>query len=226
MILWLALACSCSRSVSTPTEDSGASGGCEEDVAVFTEYVWTPVLSQQCVGCHVDGGQAAGTALVLDPDDMLASLRAATAVGERLLLKPTGQHESGHGGGTLVTEEGPAHEALALWVRWGQGDCELPGEDDCSDEVLSRRLRRLSHDEYDRTLTDLLDVESNYGQQLAADTTVDGYDNDAEGAPRDGPGRLPRSRVPPDAPKLAPNELKLRGRSSAHGLRLGKRAGH
>lgn len=179
MILWLTLACSCSRSDRTPAADSGASTGCEEDVAVFTEHVWTPVLSQQCVGCHVAGGPAAGTALLLDPDDMLASLRAASAVGERLLLKPTGQHESGHGGGTLVTEAGPAYEALALWVRWGQGECTLPDGDDCSEALLPRRLRRLSHDAYDQTLSDLLEIDSRYGQQLAADPTVDGYDNDA-----------------------------------------------
>ena len=92
MILLLALGCGGGRTGSGPDDGSNSGTpdsptGCGEDTAVFTEYVWEPVLSQQCVGCHVEGGMAGGTSFVLDPDDMLSSLRSASAVSDRLLLK-------------------------------------------------------------------------------------------------------------------------------------------
>lgn len=152
---------------------------CGENVEVFTERVWEPVLGNQCIVCHTSDGQAASTAMVLDPNDMLASLRAATSVADRLLQKPTGQHSGGHGGGTLVEEGGEAYKALSFWADWSTGTCELPS-DNCADESLARRLRRLSHDEYDNTLSDLFNIESTLGQALAADVSVEGFNNDAE----------------------------------------------
>ena len=83
---------------SGPDADDGLAMDCPEDVDVFTAQVWTPGLGQQCVGCPVAGGVAAGTQMVLDPDDMRASLRASAGVAERLVAKPTGQQADGHGG--------------------------------------------------------------------------------------------------------------------------------
>ena len=45
---------------------------------------------------------------------------------------------------------------------------------------LPRRLRRLSHREYAHTMADLFAVELDPRTDLAADTTVNGFDNDAE----------------------------------------------
>lgn len=166
----------------TPDEVSDDTGeietDCPEDVDVFEAHVWEPVLGTYCVTCHVDDGPASGTAMVFDPDDMLHNLRAASGVSDRLLLKPSGMHDGGHGGGTLVLPDSEAWEALQFWIDWTHGDCEVPGEA-CTDEVAPRRLWRLDHTQYQRTVIDLLGVENDYGTALAADENVDGFTNDA-----------------------------------------------
>ncbi|MGB0641268.1 MAG: DUF1587 domain-containing protein, partial [Myxococcota bacterium] len=161
------------------SDDTGeVDPACPEDVEVFEAHVWEPVLGTYCVTCHVEDGPAAGTAMVLDPDDMLHNLRAASGVSDRLLLKPSGLHDGGHGGGTLVLPESEAWDALQFWIDWTHGDCEAPGEA-CTDEVTPRRLWRLDHTQYQRTVIDLLGVENDYGTALAADENVDGFTNDA-----------------------------------------------
>jgi len=66
-------------------------------------------------------------------------------------------------------------------------DTATPTEDtapeatSCDTETpLPRRLRRLSHREYAHTLDDLFGVDIDPRADLAADPTVDGFDNDAE----------------------------------------------
>lgn len=160
--------------------DTGAAAtACPEDVALFEERVWKPVLSTHCYGCHAADGIAGATRMVFDASSMLDNLRATSAVSELLLVKPTGLHASGHGGGTLVWPETDAWAALEFWVDWTNGVCETE-EDDCGDEPLPRRLWRLDHDQYERTVLDLLGVSTDYGDHFAADTTEDGYRNDAD----------------------------------------------
>ena len=62
MIL-LALLIGCNQ----PANDS-VSAACPDDIGVFQAQVWEPVLSKQCVGCHVEGGVASNAALRLDPE--------------------------------------------------------------------------------------------------------------------------------------------------------------
>ncbi len=99
MIWLLALLIACKPQISEPL--------CPEDEETFRTQVWEPVLGVQCVNCHVEGGVAGGTEFILDPDDMLASLRAFSQVSDRVLLKPTGLHEYGHGGGELFGLDSP-----------------------------------------------------------------------------------------------------------------------
>jgi hypothetical protein len=165
---------------SDPDADDGLDMDCPEDVDVFTEQVWTPVLGQQCVGCHVAGGVAAGTQMVLDPDDMLASLRASAGVADRLVAKPTGQHADGHGGGVLLQVDDEQAQALSFWVGWVGGDCAVPEATACEDAPGPRRIWRLTHSEYDRTILDLVGVDLAAGSSFASDVAVDGYRNDAE----------------------------------------------
>ena len=147
-------------------DDTGAETLCPEDVDLFEERVWDPVLSTYCVGCHVSDGPAAGTRMVFKPDDMLHNLRAASDVVDLLLLKPTGLHEAGHAGGALVLPETEAWEALEFWVDWTNGICE-EGEEGCEDGPLPRRLRRLDHSEYQRTIEDLLGIATDHAETLA-----------------------------------------------------------
>ncbi|MEC8194054.1 MAG: DUF1592 domain-containing protein [Myxococcota bacterium] len=162
--------------------DTGADtgeAGCPEDVDLFEARVWEPVLSTHCYGCHAADGIAQGTRMVFDEDDMLQNLRAASAVSDLLLVKPTGLDAVGHGGGTLVWPETDAWDALSFWVDWTKGICDATVEA-CTDEPIPRRLWRLDHDQYERTVMDLLGVSTDYGEHLAPDTAVDGYRNDAE----------------------------------------------
>jgi hypothetical protein len=161
------------------SDTAGPDAGCPEDIDVFEERVWDPVLSVYCQGCHSATGPASTTRMVFDESDMLHNLRAASRVADVLLLKPTGMHEDGHGGGELVLPESEAWEALSFWVNWTRGMCE-DLDDGCEDEPLPRRLWRLDHEQYERTVRDLLGVSADYGQSFAADVQVDGFANDVD----------------------------------------------
>lgn len=152
---------------------------CGEDVAVFEAHVWEPVMSRQCAVCHVAGGVAGQSAMILEPEDPYKSMMATIPVMDRLLDKPSGTHPDGHGGGDIVAPGTPEYEALAFWEGWAAGVCDLPEEvEQC--EPLGRRARRLSHSEYARTIADLVGVEIDISDSLAADVSVEGFSNDAE----------------------------------------------
>jgi len=160
-------------------DDTGSDALCPEDVDLFEERVWGPVLGTYCVGCHVSDGPAAGTRMVFKPDDMLHNLREASEVSDLLLVKPTGLHEAGHAGGALVLPDTDAWASLAFWVDWTNGICEEDAEA-CEDGPLPRRLRRLDHSEYQRTIEDLLGITTDHEETLAPDVAVDGFPNDVD----------------------------------------------
>ena len=129
-----------------PGDTGASSGDCPEDVALFEERVWQPVLSTHCYGCHAADGIASGTRMVLDEADMLGNLRAASAVSDLLLVKPTGLDAVGHGGGTLVEPESDAWEALSFWVDWTNGVCDAT-VDACTDEPSCLACNDVFYDE-------------------------------------------------------------------------------
>ncbi|MEQ1501015.1 MAG: DUF1588 domain-containing protein [Myxococcota bacterium] len=149
---------------------------CPPDVAVFTAEVWDPVLSRDCVVCHGPGGAGAGSAFRLDPDDLEASMAGTFAVADRLLDKPTAR--VAHGGGAVIAEGSAAYDALAFWVGWIGGTCTVPEPVACDDQEVPRMLRRLTHDEYARTVHDLVGVDVDPAS-FASDPVVDGFRNDA-----------------------------------------------
>lgn len=153
--------------------------GCPEDVEVFEARVWEPVLSVYCQGCHQADGPAAGTRMVFDEDDMLHNLRAASGVADLLLVKPTGLHEDGHGGGELVLPDSEPWEALSFWVDWTRGICDEE-EEGCEDSPLPRRLWRLDHAQYERTVQDLLGISAEYSETFAPDVQIEGFPNDVD----------------------------------------------
>ena len=155
-------------------------GSCPEDLDVFEPVVWDAVMGQTCIGCHSEGAVGSSSAFSLGTD-MLANLRMATAQGENLVLKPTGLHPDGHGGGEVVSLGSVEHDALQFWVDWGQGICADAPTDGCFEDEAPRRLRRLTQGEYARTLEDLLGIQAApIADALAADPEVDGFKNDAE----------------------------------------------
>ncbi|MEM1349784.1 MAG: DUF1592 domain-containing protein, partial [Myxococcota bacterium] len=183
---------------------------CAPHEEFFQEEVFAQVMENWCVGCHSAEGVAAGTRLVMEAERPLAvdaepiqrtpeeraALRkrnydAAALVASdlsqgvsMLLLKPTNQIE--HIGGAMIRQDTDNYRTLATFVARVNGEateCAQPTTYLCDQENPwpgYRRLRRLSHEEYDRTLTDLLGREVRAGENFAADVEVRGYLNNAD----------------------------------------------
>lgn len=178
-MIWLLLACKGGLGSDGPETVSTLEMACPPDEALFETQVWDAVLGPQCSGCHQADGLAGGSAMVLDPGDMQASMLAAAGVADRLVEKPSGTHSAGHGGGTLVVEGSAGQAALQFWADYALGDCEADNQA-CEDHSADRRLRRLTHSEYDATVSDLVGFQLDYAASFAADEVVDGFDNDAQ----------------------------------------------
>jgi uncharacterized protein DUF1592/uncharacterized protein DUF1588/uncharacterized protein DUF1595/uncharacterized protein DUF1587/cellulose binding protein with CBM2 domain/uncharacterized protein DUF1585 len=180
--------------LSACTTDSG----CPDDMEFFRTRVWEPVMSVQCVACHKSDGMAAGTRLVLLPPGAPGAVEAnfMTVRGlareqvngqALLLLKPSGMHPEGHGGGTVVEQGSTRYDNFQRFadrINGVAGACEAsalvacePGE---ADPSARRRLRMLTRFEFDNTLRDLLYLNSQWGQSLPAEEVVHGFDNNAD----------------------------------------------
>lgn len=189
-----------------PTEPDGSpvgepdTGGCPDDAAFFRAQLWEPVMSSQCITCHSTGGSASGTRLVLVPSSEAGAaeknfntVRAVARLkydgASLLLLKPSGKHPLGHGGGTLVTPDSARYGDFRRFterVLGVPGSCETPPPQplcapDELDPTAQRQLRMLTRFEYDKTLTDLLylDTPSTWGKALPAEEVANGFDNAA-----------------------------------------------
>lgn len=166
--------------------------GCPDDLEFFQANVYEPILGKKCVLCHSQGGLAQGTRMVLQQGSDEASLQANFETMKQvaaldgggaplLLLKPSGQHEAGHTGGTLFERGSPQYQAMETFVdrvTKGKGcdvavaNCEAPTPG-------PRMLRRLSREEYDATVSDLFNIASTWGATFSPDTVVNGFDNNA-----------------------------------------------
>ncbi len=181
---------------------SDTDGDCPGDLAFFDQEIWTPLASMTCISCHSPEGAAKGTSLVLQSADeegylqynfdQFAGVALTDVDGESLLLlKPTGQHEGGHGGGMVVTPGTSQHEALVEFVARVRGEFEC-GDDTGGDTGVPsceqtgggpRMIRRLSHVEYNHSLIDLLGLSGDLaavGLNFAPDNVVHGYTNNSD----------------------------------------------
>ncbi|MEO1268986.1 MAG: DUF1592 domain-containing protein, partial [Myxococcota bacterium] len=182
---------------------TGSDDPCPSDEQYFEERVWEPILSTRCVVCHTEGGVAGDTRMVLVPEDtsgwIAANLAALRAVSEvefdgmpLLLVKPTGLHPDGHGGGPLVQNGGSQYDTLAVMAGRLRGELDAcndsingdppPGSDTTTCGQVPpgpRMLRRLSHRAYENTIQDLLGVQVEATQELTPDNVVHGFDNNA-----------------------------------------------
>ncbi len=158
---------------------------CPADADAFERLVWQPVLASPCATCHVPDGQAAATRLVFTGDlahdaEVAAVVAREDAAGTSLLLaKPLGLVS--HGGGTLIAEGSTQAEALRFWVEWSRGErtCDAPDAIACTAEGPgARQVRRLTPEELDNTIADLLDVDADT-ESLAADDVVGPFANNA-----------------------------------------------
>jgi hypothetical protein len=208
-LLWALALAGCGQSLGGGARvgDAGAGAGdatpdvtdeappCADELSWFTRELYRPVLATRCIGCHTADGIAHATRMVLvpegDPDweakDFAAVRRVVRAelAGEPLLLlKPSLRHPDGHTGGRLVPEGSPEYATLQAFVaRVRSPACEpdTTGPAACADARPGRPiLRRLTPDEYDRSIHDLFGLDAAYGPSFAADPVVEGFRNRAE----------------------------------------------
>ncbi|MEC7985006.1 MAG: DUF1588 domain-containing protein, partial [Myxococcota bacterium] len=199
-LLLFTLACSHDTKPTTDPQETDTNtvdpGECPDDNTFFNSAI-EPLIESRCVGCHVEGGVAAETRLLLkqgDSDhnyDVLTEVaQIQEAAGYLLWLKPTGQHDTGHVGGTVLALDSEEADAMAQFIGRvndliddcdAEIDLETASSLDCaSTDAGKRLLRRLSHVEYDNTITDIFGIESEWGSSLAPDNVQHGYNNSAE----------------------------------------------
>jgi len=199
LLLSLSLAACTEEPIADPSKTGEAvpAGGCADDLEFFRTRVWAPTLAVQCIACHNTEGAASGTRLVLKPSDAPGALEANFATVKALaaeelegmpllLLKPSGQHPGGHGGGTVVMQGSARYEDLKRFVDRAN---RVPGSCDATVEACGqgpeaaeqRRLRLLTRFEYDNTVRDLLYLNTaSWGTEFPAEEVVHGFDNNAE----------------------------------------------
>lgn len=159
MILWW-LACA-GEAPDTPPVVEHPDDDCVTDAEFYEAEAW-PLLQQNCYGCHNPDGLAASSANVLtgDATDDQAML---AALGESLLLKPTGQ--TSHGGGVILDPLGADYAVLhELAARLAEpGGCERPGEPPITCDGRVRPgpspFRRLTNQQYANSVKDLFGVD-------------------------------------------------------------------
>jgi hypothetical protein len=177
--------------------DSDGNGTCPSDADFFEQQIWTPILSKTCITCHSATGLAKDTRMVLLPGDAegaqdhnLAEAREVALIDvdgtSLLLLKPTNKAADMHKGGELVAAGSPEEQALTEFVQRSLGTftCEDPeGEAAAACDKGGagvRRVRRLSHAEYNRSLAAILGAPTELGLKFAPDTVVHGFSNNAD----------------------------------------------
>ncbi len=186
-----------SEDAGSGTDSDSAGGTCPSDSEYFEAEVWRPILSKTCVSCHIESGLAKDTRMVFLPADAegaaehnLAEAREVAVLEQGgtslLLLKPTNKHPDMHKGGEVIKEGSAEYDALAQFAARSLGTftCEDPmGEDAAACDKGGagvRRLRRLSHVEYNRTLAAILGAPTELGLAFAPDTVVQGFSNNAD----------------------------------------------
>jgi hypothetical protein len=118
-----------SRGEPTPKPDAGATapdgggdGGGEGGATLSFATAVYPLLMSGCGRCHVAGGEAGGTQLLLT-GTAAADLATVTALvdtsapsSSRLLAKMSG---NGHQGGTVYAVGSPEYQTILQWIQQG-----------------------------------------------------------------------------------------------------------
>ncbi|HSP77110.1 MAG TPA: DUF1592 domain-containing protein, partial [Myxococcaceae bacterium] len=190
----LGVLCAALLSACTPAPQLG----CPDDLEFFRTRLWEPTMSVQCIACHNSEGLAAGTRLVLQPPEAPGALEAnfwavrglARVQHEGtslLLLKPSGLHPDGHGGGGLLPQDSSRYDDFRHFVdrvTGVPGACEASPQQACAPESnepgARQRLRLLTRFEYDSTLRELLRLDGTWAGSFPAEAVVHGFDNNAD----------------------------------------------
>lgn len=182
-----------------PGGGSGPGGGgepCATDEAFFAAEVWEPILSRDCVACHIAGGVAGTTRLLLatSGDDLIAAnfetvktVAMEELEGTSLLLLKASEAVP-HGGGRRVLPESAEYQALADLVHRyrNPGSCEGAAPEPTACERLpginpgAAPLRRLTAQQFANTVRDLFGASIDPGSSFPRTGTSKGFTNWAE----------------------------------------------
>jgi hypothetical protein len=127
-----------------PTDPDDSNPACTPLDRHFRDEVWTKVAEPSCVNCHVEGGLAGATGLVLTrstaPEDLRRNLEAFEALALQtvphlddlslLLAKASGT--VAHGGGAVAQPGSTRHRILEHFVSRVDGSSDCPREGDGS----------------------------------------------------------------------------------------------
>jgi hypothetical protein len=171
----------------------------------FAQVAWPQVFKESCAGCHNTNSVGSSTRLVFTNLEEETNRQDYEQVAElihdqidglpTILLKPTRTHPQGHGGGLVLSmgderldilvnlaerELGTRNSCGALIE--GRSPLDLfPEESSCGELMPGRRLlRRLSHQEYQYTIFDLLGLDIDAKASFVADPSLHGFDNPPE----------------------------------------------
>jgi len=125
-LLLAALGCA-DFSRGAPSPDTGGAatpgdGGTKGDGGTLSFAADITPLLATCTNCHVAGGQASDTSLVLtgnaaaDYAAVVALVDTAAPASSRILSKVSG---NGHGGGTIYAAGTPQYEIILAWIQQG-----------------------------------------------------------------------------------------------------------
>ncbi|MCB9701127.1 MAG: DUF1592 domain-containing protein [Myxococcales bacterium] len=175
-------------------DGDGDESTCPSDQDFFEKHVYGPVLSMRCAACHNEAGLAKDTRMVLKPEGEEGYLehnmkvtrelaREAVDGTSILLLKPTGEHPDEHKGGVILTRESAEFAALEQWVARASGAYACDDDEqtlECDESGAgARRIRRLDHREYQRSVDAIFGGPVELGVSFAPDNVIDGYTNNA-----------------------------------------------
>lgn len=163
---------------------------CEEELELFDAQVNRTILVPKCAPCHNPAGPALASRLHLSsemtPEAVKANWQAAAFMARlqiegdsELVLRATGTHPAGHGGGAPLQVGSRLYDALVTFIdRAIDPECNRPPEEGCEVPPYGPRLlRRLVPAEYDLSLEALFGRTSTRGASLAVDPSVGGFAN-------------------------------------------------
>jgi len=160
----------------------------------FTNELYPVLEAAGCRQCHNDNGVASSTRLQFPPKNASPDLIAAFGLSlgalvdrsnsaESLLLrKPTAR--TSHGGGLRIPSSSEEEQALIQWVDFlakREADPHSGIDRGPADTGPTGPLRRLTHNQYNRSVSALLGFETKPSDQFPSEDYVDGFANQAHG---------------------------------------------
>lgn len=171
----------CSNGASDIDDGEGAGHACPDLESTFEKDVLAGVLAPKCSSCHNPEGAAKATRLHVT-DDVKATFVIASELvreqrGEGSLLLSKVLGGDGHGGGAVLTRDSHEFQSLSDFSDRLEGKCSGTAKAQPA-HVNQRFVRRLSTDEYENTVRDLVGIEG-MGRSLPPESHEEVFDNGA-----------------------------------------------